>query len=162
MTPTRLACDDSGFTLIEVLIAIAIFSIGLMAMGALQARSLMATGDVARKTEAWTIVDEQVALLKQLPFYDDVSAQSFPADLVDDGNWHTVNRLDGRYTVHWLVTDDQPIGQQDETVLPGVPVGDYTVSKTITVVATQAGGNPAADDLAQVQFVKTWAASGIP
>ena len=62
---TALKLDNqSGFTLIEALIAIAIFSIGLMAVGALQASSLMRTGDVARRTQAWALLDEQVARLK--------------------------------------------------------------------------------------------------
>jgi len=153
----------SGFTLIEVLIAIAIFSIGLMALGALQARSLKETGDVARKTEAWNVLEDQVELLKRSPFVQTVSPQTFPAELIDgDFAVHNAPRLNGRYTVHWRVDDDQPMVQQDETVLSGVPVGSYTVSKAITVVVTRGGGNPLTDALAQVEFVKVWAASGIP
>ena len=36
MARTRFVSNDAGFTIIEVIVAIAIFSIGLMAMGALQ------------------------------------------------------------------------------------------------------------------------------
>ena len=157
MPRTRLASNDSGFTLIEVLMALAIFSIGLMAMGALQARTLMETGDVARKTEAWTVVEQEAEVLKQLPFYQDVATKTHPAGLAN--GVYTANRLNGRYTVQWQVVDDQPIGPQNQTVLPGVPVGVYTVSKRITVTATRAGG---ANPLAQLEFVKVWAATGIP
>ena len=69
MPRTHFASNDSGFTLIEVLLALVIFAIGLMAMGALQARTLLDTGDVARRTEAWTVVEQQAEFLKQLPFY---------------------------------------------------------------------------------------------
>lgn len=171
---------DSGYTLIEVLIAIAIFSIGLMAMGALQNRSLMQTGEVGRKTEAWSLLEDQAERLKSLPFYandngidddgdgtvdevDELFADENGLFPLATGN-HSVDRLDGRYTVHWEVVDDQPIAQQDETVLPGVPVGDYTVSKTIAITVTLAGGNPQTDALAMAQFVKVWASDpgGIP
>ncbi|BBO67497.1 hypothetical protein DSCA_14270 [Desulfosarcina alkanivorans] len=159
MAPTHFSKKDSGFTLIEVLIAIAIFSIGLLAVGALQARSLMATGDVARKTEAWTIADEQVALLKAMPFYADDPPVNHPADLV--AGTHTAVDLSGRYTVHWRVWDDDPINQQNATVLAGVPAGTYTVCKRITLAVTPLGGNPPDDTIAEVQFIKTWAATGI-
>jgi prepilin-type N-terminal cleavage/methylation domain-containing protein len=157
MARTRVVLNESGFTMIELLIAIAIFAIGLMAMGGLQARTLMDTGDITRKTEAWTVVEDQAEVLKQLPFYQDVAAQTFPADLTD--GTHNANRLNGRYTVQWVVDDDDPFPQQDETVLSGVPVGMYTVSKRIVVTATRAGGG---EPLAQVEFVKVWAATGIP
>lgn len=157
MPRTHFASNDSGFTLIEVLIALAIFAIGLMAMGALQARTLMDTGDVARKTEAWTVVEQQAEFLKQLPFYQDVATQTYPADLTAGG--HNANRLNGRYNLQWQVTDDEPIGPQNQTVLPGVPVGTYTVSKRVVVTANRVGS---ADLLAQLEFVKVWAATGIP
>lgn len=172
MVHTRFLKDNRGFTLIEVLIAIAIFSIGLLAVGLLQANSLMKTGDVARKTEAWTLVEEQATLLKALPFYNEVwptPPANHPADLVDlGGAFHTANRLDNRYTVHWLVEDDTPIASSQDpsrAVLPifaKVPNNDYTVCKRVTVVATRQGDDPVTDALAQVQFIKTWATTGIP
>ena len=170
MARTRFPSNDSGFTIIEVLMAVAMFSIGLMAMGALQAGSLMGTGDVARRTEAWTIIDEHVGLLKRLPFYTDIPPNppaNHPAWLVA-GNFpaHTLNMpappAAPRYTVHWRVVDGTPIGPQNQTVLPGVPVGVYTVSKQVTVVVTRLNGNPVTAPLAQVEFQKTWAATGIP
>lgn len=164
MSRARFLSNTSGFTILEVLIALAIFSIGLMAVGALQARSLMETGNVARKAEAWAALEQQVGLLKETPFYSDTAYTVFPADLVDNGGWHTNNYLDNRYTVHWQVTDDFPIGQQDESVIAGVATGNYTVCKTIVAVVTRAGGDP--DDLnqtlGQVEFIKTWAATGMP
>jgi prepilin-type N-terminal cleavage/methylation domain-containing protein len=162
MTRTRFHSDDAGFTMIEVLIALAIFSIGLLAVGALQARSLKDTGDIARKTEAWTVVEDQAAYLKRLPFYEDVPSKAFPADLKDTGDWHQATALNGNYTVHWKVTDDTPIAAQTDPLFSGVPSGTYTVSKQITVVATLPNGDPDTNALAQLQFIKTWAATGIP
>lgn len=163
MARTHRLNDSSGFTLIEVLIAIAIFSIGLMAIGALQARTLMDTGSVARKTEAWALLEQQAELLKQMPFYQDVATRTHPPALVAGafGAPRQAVSQDGRYTIQWQVVDDEPIGPQDETVLPGVPVGNYTVSKQITMVAIRPGGNPLTP-LAQVEFFKVWWATGIP
>lgn len=170
MARTHFSSNESGFTIIEVLIAVAMFSIGLMAMGALQAGSLMGTGDIARRTEAWTIIDEHVGLLKRLPFYTDIPpnppANHPPWLVAGDFPAHTINMpappAAPRYTVHWRVRDDEPIGVQSQAVLPGVPVGFYTVSKRVTVVVTRLNGNPIAAPLAQVEFEKTWGATGIP
>ncbi len=166
MKINRLLTNDAGFTLIEALVAIAIFAIGMMAVGALQARSLMSTGDVARKTEAWTILDEQVTMLKNLPFYQNPATQTFTPALDENGGGfaHQVNRqMNGTYTVHWMVEDDTPIGQQNAAILSGLPAGNYTVSKEITVVVTRQGGDPLVlgDHLAQTQFIKTWAATDL-
>jgi prepilin-type N-terminal cleavage/methylation domain-containing protein len=163
MTRTRFFLDEAGFTMIEALIALAIFSIGLMAMGALQAHSLKSTGDVAKKTEAWTVVEDEAAQLQQLPFYQDVAAKTFPTALQNTaGGWSGPDNafLNGRYSVFWQVADNTPIVAQTNPPFTGVPSGTYTVSKRITVVATLPGGNPATDALAQVEFVKTWAETG--
>lgn len=160
MARTRLLTNNSGFTILEALIALAIFSIGLMAVGALQARSLMNTGDVSRKTEAWTIAEEQATILKQMPFMD-TALWATPPDLVA-GN-HQVTHANGRYDVHWGVNDGNPaIPAQNAIVLPGVPPGNYVVCKEITVQVTPVGGAVPNDTIAQVQFLKTWWATGVP
>jgi prepilin-type N-terminal cleavage/methylation domain-containing protein len=178
--------NNGGYTIIEVLLALAIFSIGFMAMGALQSSSLLQTGDIARKTEAWAVLEEQAEVLKAMPFYanengidDDGDGDTDIGDgdydetdplLVDNdpGTASTAfdqgphDRARGRYQVHWRVEDDEPIPEQPATVLQGVPAGNYTVSKTITVAVTEPGGDPQTEALAMVEFVKTWAADGIP
>jgi hypothetical protein len=103
-----------------------------------------------------------------LPFYDDVTASppTFTNGLDDTGGafGNVQNRtMNGTYAVQWQVQDDIPIGQQNATVLSGLPAGNYTVSKLITVVVTRPGGNPlnVGEQLAQAQFVKTWAVTDI-
>ena len=163
MARTRFVSNASGFTIIEVLLAITIFSIGLMAMGALQTSALVRTGDVTRKTEAWALLADQAERLKQLPFYVDYPPQNFSPDLTQ--GLHVLPSQDGRYIFQWQVVDDQPIGPQNETAMPpgyGVPAGNYTVSKQITLVANRPGGNPLAP-LAQVEFFKmVWGGTAPP
>ncbi len=166
MIRTPFPANDSGFTIIEVLMALAIFSIGLMALGALQARALMDTGDIARKTEAWTIAGSHADWLKTLPFYANPATQTFDPNLVAGAyNQPAPPPNNNRYSVHWQVTDDIALLPYNNTATPvfsGVGNGTYTVAKAITVVVTRLGGNAATDALAQVQFLKTWAATGIP
>ncbi len=170
MARTRLTPNDSGFTLIEVLIAIAIFSIGLMALGALQARALMGTGDVSRKTEALSFLDQQAGRLKMMPFYTDIAPNPpvNPTPALASGGYaapaHSVNLplppLAPRYTVQWQVVDDVPaatLGPQNGTLFPNTPAGMYTVSKQITLAVTPLGGVAPNNNIAQVQFLKTWA-----
>lgn len=166
MTRTRFFSDDAGFTMIEALIALAIFSIGLLAMGALQANSLKSTGGIAKKTEAWTVVEDQAAQLKQLPFYN-YPAMTVPASLQNTAGvfpaGNVANYLNGRYVVHWSVQDENTIpniGMPQGALFSGVGAGTYTASKLITVVATLPGGNPNTAALAKVQFLKTWAETG--
>jgi hypothetical protein len=75
------------------------------------------------------------------------------------------NRItpDGLFSVNWLVQDNLPILQQAAANLPfsGLPAGNYTVSKTITVWVNRAGSNAQADALAISQFVKVWVADGV-
>jgi prepilin-type N-terminal cleavage/methylation domain-containing protein len=163
MSSTHLLPNDSGFTIIEALIALVIFSIGLLAMGALQAHSLMDTGDVAAKTEAWTIADERATLLKEMEFWD-VPTWSTPAALTDTttATPHMVTHANGRYDVYWEVEDDIPFAKQNASELPNLPAGMYTVYKQITVSVTPVGGKPPNDTIAEIQFIKSWWATGIP
>ena len=167
MERIRSLSSDAGFTIVEVLIALAIFSIGLLAVGALQSGSLMATGDTARKTEAWALAEAQAAFLKGLPFYTNVNAQTFAAALTDTaGGWQADNdpygNGDNRYTVNWRVADDTPLAQQSEAALQPLDLnlvsGTYTISKTITVAVTLTGDDPATEALAEMEFIKTLAA----
>jgi prepilin-type N-terminal cleavage/methylation domain-containing protein len=171
-----ISASNSGYTIIEVLIALAIFSIGMLAMAALQSASLMATGGVTSKTEAWEILNGQVETLKAMPFYASPGPPPFVfAPDLTVGN-HNLNTPDGRYTITWQVADNVPL---PAVVVPPptatspvititravnvtIPNGTYTVSKTISAQVTRLGGNPQTQALAMVQFVKTWAASGIP
>ena len=158
---------SAGFTIIEVLIALAVFSLGILAMGALQTSSLRATGNIAQLSEALALLDEQAEQLKVLPFYI-APFPSFDPDLV--GGTHGPNRRGSgdQFDVHWQVVDDTPIPQQNNLQLSyinGLPAGGpYTVSKTVTVWVTRAGDTAQADALARAQFVKTWAAQipGMP
>ncbi len=172
---------DTGFTIIEVLMSLAIFSIGLLAMSALMSSSLMATGKIGIQTEAWTVLEDHAESLKAMAFYandTNPSPTTFAQwtttlpDLVAGNQTRLV--LNNRYRVHWQVVNDLPIPAvtmpqpaATSPVIEGlVPAGVYTVSKTISVQVTL-GNNQGiatppvlANILASCQFVKTWVEGG--
>jgi len=80
--------QNAGFTIIEALVALAIFSIGILAMSALQNSSLMKTYQVEETTEALEVLNDQVDALKAVPFYANKNG------LDDDGDAGTYNPND--------------------------------------------------------------------
>jgi prepilin-type N-terminal cleavage/methylation domain-containing protein len=143
----------NGFTLIEVLIAIAIFSIGILAVASLQTSALNQTRSSRITTECLTLATQHAERLKSLPFYT-TEFTAHPVDL-NAGN-HNVNDdvNNPRYEIRWTVQDNEPIGQQPNIWQdPAVPA-DITVSKTISIEVSPIN-NPN-DIRAALEFVKVW------
>ena len=84
-----------GFTLVEVLIVITIFSTGILAAAAMQITSTKSNASARRLTEATALAEKQIENLMQLP-YDH-------ADLNTANNPHTSSQ--GPYIVNWNVTE---------------------------------------------------------
>jgi len=88
-----------GFTLIEVLIAMAIFAIGFLALATIQIKSIAQNATARMYSEATTMAVESVERLMALP-YDH-------PDLNQGGNAHTM--ADGAYTIEWDVQNNKPV-----------------------------------------------------
>ncbi|MBC2714293.1 MAG: prepilin-type N-terminal cleavage/methylation domain-containing protein [Desulfobacteraceae bacterium] len=161
-TPCKIVSidDNRGFTLIEVLIAIAIFAIGFLAVGLMQVNALNSTNSARRTTEAMTLAEDQAELLLAMPFYEDdngvnddgiggVDDYDVLPDLQDTGAEHVAPADATLFTVRWMVTDDAPIPAYD----PGMyTAGWLTRSKTIRVWVTP--DNDPNDVQAEVWFAK--------
>ena len=100
---------QTGFTILEVMIAISILAIGLLAVFSGQNMAIQGNNRANRLTEAMTLAQDKVEELLALP-YDDVDATGSP---VNDP---------GGYTISWTV---------DDTV--------FTHGKLITVTVTGQG-----------------------
>jgi prepilin-type N-terminal cleavage/methylation domain-containing protein len=88
-----------GFTLIEVLIAMAIFSIGILAVGTLQITSTNSNASARIHTEEYTWVVDQIERLTALDYdHADLTA----GDHLDD-------RDGGPYNITWTVVDETPV-----------------------------------------------------
>jgi prepilin-type N-terminal cleavage/methylation domain-containing protein len=93
-----------GYTLIEILIAMAIFSIGILAVGAMQINSANSNTGARIHTEEYTWVVDQIERLTALDYDDD---DLDPNDPADPNDFHSVDQ--GPYTVSWTVVDDSPV-----------------------------------------------------
>jgi type IV pilus assembly protein PilV len=91
----KIKMNSRGFTLIEVLIVIAIFSIGILAVAAMQMTSTKGNASARRITEATALAENQIENLIQLP-YDH-------ADLNPANNPH--GGPQGPYNTTWNVVE---------------------------------------------------------
>jgi type IV pilus assembly protein PilV len=94
MTKNTKPMTDEGFTLVEVMIGMAIFLIGFLAIGSLQLTAINGNAGAREATEAATRATDQLETLIALPY-----------DSIVGGGPVT----DGAYTVSWAVVDDSPL-----------------------------------------------------
>jgi type IV pilus modification protein PilV len=109
---------SEGFTLIEVIVALAVLTIGILAVNAMQTVSVRGNSTANRLTTAATWATDRAEVLFNLEYDDD--------DLMDDGggaadglaglNDATAATADGNalspdgdYTIYWNVAEDEPM-----------------------------------------------------
>lgn len=106
------APGKEGYTLIEVLIAIAIFAIGMLAIASMQLGATQGTTTARSSTELAAYATDQMEWLTNLPYED--------ADLAEGS--HTANHpTDVRFSAAWVVVDDEV----------------FMDTKTVTLTATE-------------------------
>jgi type IV pilus modification protein PilV len=131
---SRLGADTGGFTLIEVIIALAILTIGILSVNAMQTMSIRGNKTASDITKASTLATDRIERLINMP-YDDVSdldgdgnGPDANADGIDDdgGNFglddtkptaagdattadYTVISPDGNFTIVWNVSENLPL-----------------------------------------------------
>jgi len=96
---------DTGFTLIEVLLALAIFTIGILAMGSLQVAAINGDSKARFSTEAAVLAQDTLERLIALRL--DPAAAQLPAEFRSDLNndpSRTFQDSTGKYTVDWIVS----------------------------------------------------------
>jgi len=93
--------EQNGFTLLEVIIALFIFSIGLLAVASMQMTSIKGNYFSGTLTEATSWAADQMETLMSLPYADpDLTAGAHP-DVPPD-----VPLVEGIYNITWSVADD--------------------------------------------------------
>lgn len=87
--------SDSGFSLIEILIALSIFAIGILAVATLQVSANLASRNSADITQASSLASSQLEEIMHLPF---LHSALDPAS-----NPHS--KSSGKYLIEWRVTN---------------------------------------------------------
>ena len=103
---TIVNSTNGGFALCEVMMAIAIFAIGILAVTSMQLRSIGLNATARTQTEATTLAVDRMEQLLALP-YDD--------PLLDEGNspWQAPT---GSYTIEWNVSEDVDLPMKHITI----------------------------------------------
>ena len=152
--PVNRMSNQAGFTIIEVLIALAIFSIGFMAVSALQTSALMTVTSSQTKTLGMEALNAQVDLLKQTPLYatDIWRGGAFAMSPVFAATFTSTNPatvVKGEFTVSWFISNPYTIPNR-WTLTPANLVISENV--TVTLAQTAVPGHI----LNTVEFVKYW------
>lgn len=104
--------DNAGFSLIEVMIGVLIFSIGVLAIFGMQLSGIRGNSTARHYTETATIGVDKIEELIALPYTDDSlkdEDNDGVAGLFDVGESADSGPEDdpaGRYTIFWNVADD--------------------------------------------------------
>ncbi len=126
-----------GFTLIEVLIALAIFSIGFLAVGSMQLRSTGGSTNARIRTEASIWTQDRVETLMSLPYDDpllalgDVASNTEHEAAADDPSTRD------NYNVIWEVWDDTSGAAPNTLIIRVTATGRGNRSSTVTFVRAQ-------------------------
>ena len=148
--PTPKAPDatrSQGFTLIEVLMALAIFSIGILAVGAMQISATRGNSSAGNVTSNLTWAMDRLEQLMMLPYgHADLTAGNhsvaagnlaLDSDGIDNDSDGRIDEAGetGNIAIQWTVTDNTPVNR----------------NKTIQITVSRTGpGGPKSVTLTQV------------
>jgi type IV pilus assembly protein PilV len=141
--------NDHGFSLIEVLIAMAIFSIGILGVATMQISSVKGNAGARRVTDIATWGSDKIEELMSLPYGAallSAGIHSLGTDLT-----MTTDGIDNNYdgeideagetgplTISWIVTDNTPVNN----------------AKTLSVTMTNIPYGPGAQKRKDVTFTR--------
>lgn len=92
--------NENGFTMIEALIGMAVFAIGILALAGLQVSYIDGNASARMQTEATATASLMLEQLRSVP-YDHTN--------LDPGNHSAPSGALGPYNVSWQVSNDTPV-----------------------------------------------------
>ena len=124
---------QAGFTLVEVLVALMVFVIGILSIAAMMpsgSRSVGRSGDQTRASELASACAERL-----------LSTRYTDANLTAGTHNDPANPYDGRYFVSWSVQDNQPMAQcKRATVDIRWPTALSAPGASVVIVVPRSGG----------------------
>ena len=97
----RHASDRRGFTLVEMMIALVLFGVGMMALAQVLPNGLSVRDKARRMSVATSMAQEEVERLRNLPFNH--------ADLAAGNHADPDNPIDNAFQRDWVVQNDTPV-----------------------------------------------------
>lgn len=120
-TKIKKRSKEGGFTLLEIIVAISILTVGILAVASMQIASIRGNAFARGTSEGTSWAVDKIEKLVVLP-YDN-------ADL-DAGSHGPVNQ--GRYRIEWSVTEDTIIANT-KTITVTVEWEDHGVTKSVSM-----------------------------
>jgi type IV pilus modification protein PilV len=134
----RLSKSSKGFTLIEVMIAVVILAVGLLALMAMQIVSIKANAFSSEITYSTMLAQQQLETLRNLGFSDANLTETTTTGVPHAPLPPEIDGKGGAYTISWDVEDTT------------------TTMKTITLTVTwQSRRQGTADQTPEQQTIKT-------
>jgi type IV pilus assembly protein PilV len=126
--------DARGVTLIEVLVALLLFAVGMLALASLIPAGTKSVSKSGEQTRASELAAQTVEALLDTPYGD--------GDLTAGTHQHPGNPHPGSYYVSWMVEDDQPLASCKRiTVYVRWPTSTSTRFVRLTGVSPESSWN---------------------
>lgn len=106
--------NDAGFTLIETIIALMIFTVGILSVGLMQLSALQGNSVANQVTEAMVFGSDQIEQMLSWDYDDDnFKSSNNNAYTLPNGDNYTADGhqtdSDNYYHAYWQITDDSPV-----------------------------------------------------
>ncbi len=124
---------DGGFSLIEVIIALAVFAIGVLGLAVMVPMGSNRIGLAGRQTHGSTLASEHAEALLITPYGD--------TDLTAGIHTFTGNPVDRYYYIRWTVTDDVPATNCKRVYIEVSHTSTFVKDEAaVTIVVPKSGG----------------------
>jgi type IV pilus assembly protein PilV len=114
--------QEKGYTLIEVMMAISILAVGMLAVASMQTSGIRVNSTAGHITTRATWAQDRIETLMALPYSD---------SRLDAGDHDPEPTALGNYTVSWVVVDDNPVNNAKLITVTVTGYGSTTVLTAI-------------------------------
>ena len=139
--------NEKGFSLIEILIAMTVFAVGILAVGSMQITAIKGNSFAKELTKASTLAQDRMEKLISLAYADELNNDTNDngadgldgldvADVTADHR-DSNNPVDGKYNIYWNIAKNSPI-DNTETIKVIITWTYNNAQKTISLTSMKA------------------------